>query len=278
MLVADREHLGGRPRLEESKRVARLLASAHEHRALGVSISLAVLFAALLSSVTLGVFGLLVGWSILGVFFSRVHARASMMRTSPERYAVIHSLSLVAAFRLATPPVEVYIRQSPDLNAFATGVGQRSLIVLESGLVDALTPAELLFVLGHEAGHVRQRHVLWRLLMGLGGASNVPLASRFFRLVFSGWSRAAELTSDRAGLIAAGALEPSLRALIKITVGTRTATQVSTSEFLASFQTQHELLDAAAELLRSHPLASRRISALQEFWGMMNAQPATEGA
>lgn len=61
---------------------------------------------------------------------------------------------------------KVYL--SPKVNAFAMADGS---IRLYSGLMDKMTDQELLFVLGHEMGHVVQDHVQEKLRLALAGSA-----------------------------------------------------------------------------------------------------------
>lgn len=45
-------------------------------------------------------------------------------------------------------------------NAFAAGV-EDPIIVINSGAIDLLTYEELLFIIGHEVGHIKSQHVLY---------------------------------------------------------------------------------------------------------------------
>lgn len=57
-------------------------------------------------------------------------------------------------------------------------------IVLDSALVELLTPTQLQFVLGHEVGHIASGHVLYRTLLalalefGIPGVDNADLTTR----------------------------------------------------------------------------------------------------
>ena len=85
------------------------------------------------------------------------------------------------------------------INAVALPGGQ---VLLFDGLVqDAETPEELAGVLGHEVGHVRERHVMTALLRQFGltvllSGANTTVGDTMFGLAAMGYSRDAEREAD----------------------------------------------------------------------------------
>lgn len=248
-----------------------LVGSPQEDRALVLALALTVAFTFLLSAVTLGAFLVLVGASVARVYMMKFATRADMVGTGTERFSLIDQLARTAAFRLGLPPIEVFVGQSAELNAYTTGVGRHSWIVLSSALVEALAPEELLYVLGHEMGHIKRRHVFWNLLIGNSALPPLPVAGAFFRLVFSGWSQAAEYAADRAGLLATRHPDPCLTTLIKLAVGPEFAGKITKEEFLQALRGQSEVATALAELGRTHPLTANRIDGILRFWSRVKA-------
>ena len=108
------------------------------------------------------------------------------------------------------PPL--YISQTPIVNAGAYGM-DNPFIVLNSSLVEISSPEELEVVLGHEVGHIMSEHALYRTLlyMLLTFASSVnPVigqAAMPITLALLEWSRKAEISCDRAGLLSTQNLE-----------------------------------------------------------------------
>lgn len=103
------------------------------------------------------------------------------------------------------PPL--YVFQSPEVNAFAVGANQ-PMVVLNSGLLNLLDDDEVETVVAHEVGHLLSRHVLYQtalvILVNMGAArlpvvGGLPL--RAVQLALLEWSRAAELSCDRAATL-----------------------------------------------------------------------------
>ena len=78
-------------------------------------------------------------------------------RSAPQLYTIVRHL----ATRAGLPMPRLYIAPSSDPNAFATGRNpQTAVIVVNRGLLDALSERELTGVLAHEMSHIRHRDIL----------------------------------------------------------------------------------------------------------------------
>lgn len=83
------------------------------------------------------------------------------------------------------------------------GGGFPPTVVLYSGMIAAMSRAELLFVLGHELAHVRLGHTNWLQFSELGSKT-------------SRWPKLAEFSADLGGLRSCDDLEASVAALSKV--------------------------------------------------------------
>ena len=77
--------------------------------------------------------------------------------------------------------------------------------MVHSALVDHYSDEELLTVIGHECGHIHNSHVVYltalHYLTHMAGAvRRVDRCSRR-RVALLAWSRRAEITCDRAGML-----------------------------------------------------------------------------
>jgi Zn-dependent protease with chaperone function len=166
------------------------------------------------------------------------------------------------------PDTRLYLSYSPLMNAFAIGLGRPYSIILFSALVDHLDADELKYVIGHEMGHIKFGHTIWLTLIGQLGTQTygLPLFGTVFRFFFLFWSRAAELTADRAGLVGCGHLDRAISAMVKFGAGPWLARWVD-SRALAkqARETNGNVLAAFQETLGSHPMMTTRIRRLINF-------------
>jgi Zn-dependent protease with chaperone function len=103
---------------------------------------------------------------------------------------------------------DLYLTQYPLPNAMVFGSG-RPVIVMNSELVRLLDADGLRAVIAHEAAHVLSDHVLYEtalaILLQLGASVRLPIFAGLpllaIRAALLEWSRAAELSCDRAAAL-----------------------------------------------------------------------------
>src|SRR5258708_137183 len=139
----------------------------------------------------------------------RLAYTVNSLRISPQQMPRIYALLQDAAGVLDMPEPELYLMQDPFANAFSIGM-ERHTIVLTSGLVDLMSDDELRGVLGHELGHIKSGHMLYRsmahllIFLGIVAVRNMPflgLVTETLKYALFDWYRKSELSADRAGLL-----------------------------------------------------------------------------
>ena len=172
---------------------------------------------------------------------------------------------------------DLFVSQSPVANAMAVGF-DKPFIVVNSAAIDILDWDERRVLLGHELGHVMSGHATYTtlaLLILRIGFSNIPglgLIALPIQLALMEWSRKAELSSDRAGLLATQDPLASMRMFLKFAGGITTDDEANLDEFLTQAQEYEErggALDAIFRVLnvamRTHPFNTVRAAELQRW-------------
>jgi hypothetical protein len=151
--------------------------------------------------------------------------------------------------------------------------------------LDLLTDEEQLGVLGHELGHVKSNHVLYKtaaraLATAASGIGQATLGAGSLiiyplRLALSRWDRASELTADRAELLVVKRPEVVLSSMMKLAGGARTVMpELSIAAFIEQAEQFEKMRDDSAwskvnvvlqELTRSHPFPVYRAREILEF-------------
>jgi heat shock protein HtpX len=108
-------------------------------------------------------FGLAVVMNFSAYWFSDQIAlrMAGAREVSPEQAPQLHGIVEELAYRAGLPKPRVAIIESPSPNAFATGRdADHALVAVTTGILQILDRSELLAVLGHELGHVKNKDIL----------------------------------------------------------------------------------------------------------------------
>ncbi|MFC0284403.1 zinc metalloprotease HtpX [Camelimonas abortus] len=96
-------------------------------------------------------------WNSDRLALAAYDAREVTAQTAPELVRMTHEL----ARRASIPPPRVYVIDSPQPNAFATGRSpENGAVAVTTGLMHALSREELAGVIAHELAHIRNRDTL----------------------------------------------------------------------------------------------------------------------
>lgn len=172
---------------------------------------------------------------------------------------------------------DLFVSQSPFANAMAVGFDKPFIVVNSAGL-DLLDWDERRVLLGHELGHVMSGHATYTTLALLIlniGFNNIPglgLIALPIQLALFEWARKAELSSDRAGLLATQDPQASMRLFLKFAGGITPDDESNLDEFLVQAQEYEErggALDTIFRVLnvafRTHPFNTVRAAELQRW-------------
>jgi heat shock protein HtpX len=231
-------------------------------------------------------------WNSDKMVLSMYGARQVDRASAPEFYGIVERLAANA--RLPMP--KVYILDSPQPNAFATGRDpEHAAVAASTGLLQILTAREIAGVMAHELTHVRNRDTLVmtitatiagaigmlanfgmfmggnrenRPLGGVGAILVMILAPVAAMLVQFAISRTREYGADHGGAEISGDPLALASALEKIE---QAAHQVPNHAAEANPATAHLFIinplsgQGADNLFSTHPSTQNRIARLQEL-------------
>ena len=212
---------------------------------------------------------------------------ASTVRLGPNQGRPVYEKFTQAAKILDLPDLpEIYISSQYIINAIAFGLDKYQ-ITLYAGLIDYLTEEELLAVIGHELGHVKCQHMLYKTIVyilrtfGMGAlydllpAGTGRLASLSLQLAILNWERMAELSCDRAALLVVQDPDVVASALSKLAGGSKKILpEIDLESVLAQAQEYEDSDEGFVErlfkvnmmLLQTHPFPVVRVKEIME-WG-----------
>jgi len=234
-----------------------------ENSSLVFSILMMIIIGIIFSTITLGLFAayLIVGLILLRLL--QAQTKSQLVKISELNFSEIFKLTKIAAFRLRMPLPPVYIIADPSLNAYTLGFWGDHWIVLHSALVEKLKHEELLYVIGHEMGHIKREHATWLQLVTPRASRPIPFISDGLKIIFNNWSIKSEYSADRAGLIANKNLDSCISALSMIATGHRNIKLTTLLE--ESEKQQKDPLSVLGEFFRTHPYYPKRIKQLYSF-------------
>jgi Zn-dependent protease with chaperone function len=207
---------------------------------------------------------------------AKLYCLSDTVRVDQNQCAGLHRQLVECCETLDMPIPQLYIDQHPYANALTFGV-ESPIILVYSGLLELLDEDEWRVILGHELGHIKSGHVLYRQIARFLARLAQQLGARTFGLgqglamglfyAFFHWYRQSELTADRAALLVTQDKERVVRAQMKLAGGSRKLyEQMSREAFLAQGRDYHEMgkdilnqvFKMGMELNTTHPFLAVR--------------------
>jgi Zn-dependent protease with chaperone function len=209
----------------------------------------------------------------------RLEYLGSAIRVDDRQYPRVYRLFAEAAATLdVTELPELFVQYDRSINGMCIGMS-KPFIVVNSGSLELLDDEELRCLLGHEIGHLLSGHAVYRTMAIIlhdwaARLAWLPVGSLALRAISAGlreWWRKAELSSDRAGLLAGQDTHASLRLGMKL-AGGGDLSEVDVTAFLeqaAEYDRAGDLRDSMIKigmvLDRTHPLPVARAAALRAW-------------
>ena len=202
----------------------------------------------------------------------RLSTLASAVKVSEKQFSKIYSLHQEACRVLDIEQPDLFISQSPVINAFAVG-WNNPFIVLNSSLIQSLDNEEILGVIGHELGHIKSGHMLYKTLLMLlielsKWAFQIPLTGLALQAVIVAlreWDRKSELSADRAEALTTQNPDTVIRSLMKMAGGSRLE-EMDLGEFIKQaeeYQNSNTISDNLHKLMNTiymtHPFPVVRV-------------------
>ena len=237
-------------------------------------------------------------WNADSIVLKMHRAREVDERSEPDFYRMIARL----AQRAGLPMPRVYLVDSPNPNAFATGRNpENAAVAATTGLLGMLTREEVEAVMAHELGHVRNRDTLIMTMVAtiagaismianfglfFGGGSNrnpvaaiaavfmAPFAAMIVQMAIS---RTREYGADKAGAEISGNPRALASALAKIARPAQQIPSVASERNPAAAQL-YIVPTSVSELFSTHPATEKRIAALQAMKGSASPQAPRRSA
>jgi Zn-dependent protease with chaperone function len=191
------------------------------------------------------------------------------VRVSERQFPRIHRVTRRACDTLQIREPQVFVVNNPTFNAGTLGTNDDSFILIHSALVEHYTDEELATVIGHECGHIHNSHVAYltalHYLTYMAGMF-VPWILQPALVALRTWSRRAEITCDRAGMLVVGDQRVAERAITKLAVGShKLHEEFNIDAFLEQHEESSHGIGKFMELFATHPWLPKRVLAMRVF-------------
>lgn len=200
----------------------------------------------------------------------------SHLRVTADTYPKIYSYLEKACniLDLKKNP-ELYIKWDYTIDANTVG-NENPIVILNSGLLDLCNDDEIMFLLGHELGHIKSKHMLYHMTGEVMGffLDFIPLIGKAGEVGICYWDRMSDLTADRAGLLCCQNKDAMISALMKMAgVPIKEYTKLQTSTFIQqalNFQGMRDLSSEEGDTETSL-MEKASIAFSKEPWTVMRA-------
>jgi len=201
---------------------------------------------------------------------ARTELLGTAVKVSDQQYPRVFEAAKAAgaALRVRVPVVFAAPTQSIKIKVLGTEDAPHLIVNLE--LAEKLDDTELVAAIAHELGHVQNGHILFATALHYlnhGPAFFVRWVIQPAIMTLQAWSRRAEVTCDRAALLAVRDLDKTLGAMVKLELGLDKGSAFNAEEYLKQMPDMKKGIGRFGEMFRSHPYVPKRVQALRLFAG-----------
>ena len=201
---------------------------------------------------------------------ARTELLGTAVKVSDQQYPRVYEAAKAAGAALRVKVPVIFAAPSKSFKVKVLGTDDSPHLIVNMELAEALDDTELVAAVAHELGHIQNGHILYTTALHYLNTS----AAFFVRWVvqpaimtLQAWSRRAEVTCDRASLLAVRDLDKTLTSMVRIEMGLDKGSAFNAEEYLRALPDIKKGIGRYAELFRSHPYVPKRVQALRLFAG-----------
>jgi len=201
---------------------------------------------------------------------ARTELLGTAVKVTDQQYPRVFEAAKAAGNALRVRVPVIFAAPSSSLKVKVLGTEDAPHLIVNLELAEKLDDTELVAAIAHELAHVQNGHILYTTALHYLNTS----AAFFVRWVIQpaimtlqAWSRRADITCDRASLLAVRDLDKTLHSLVRLELGLDKGSAFNAEEYLRALPDVKKGLGRYAELFRSHPYVPKRVQALRLFAG-----------
>lgn len=192
-------------------------------------------------------------------------------KVSESQYPRVYHAARQAGAALRVKVPTIFATTSPTIGIQALGMEDAPYLVVNTTLAEHLDEPSLIAAIGHALGHIQNGHVLYATALHYlnhSAAFFVRWAVQPAIVTLQAWSRRAEVTCDRAALLAVKNLDQALMGIASVAIGPEKIATFDAAAFVRDLpdpMVAHKGVGKFAELFRSNPYIAKRVQALRWF-------------
>ncbi len=201
---------------------------------------------------------------------ARTELLGTAVKVSDHQYPRVWEAAKRAGEALRVRVPVVFASPSSSMKVKVLGTDDAPHLIVNLELAEKLDDTELVAAIAHELAHIQNGHILYTTALHYLNTS----AAFFVRWVIQpaimtlqAWSRRAEITCDRASLLAVRDLDKTLQAMVRLEFGLDKGSAFNAEDYLKSLPDVKKGIGRFAEVFRSHPYVPKRVQALRLFAG-----------
>ncbi|MEO8704349.1 MAG: M48 family metallopeptidase [Kofleriaceae bacterium] len=199
---------------------------------------------------------------------ARSELLGTAVKVSDQQFPRVWEAAKIAGAALRVRVPAIFAAPSSSIKVKVLGTEDAPHLIVNLELAEKLDDTELVAAIGHELGHVQNNHILYTTALHYLTHQAVFFVRWMIQpaiMTLQAWSRRAEVTCDRAALLAVKDLDKTLTAMVKLELGLEQGSVFNAAEYLKAAPDTKKGIGRYAELFRSHPYVSKRVQALKLF-------------
>ncbi|TMQ21331.1 MAG: M48 family metallopeptidase [Deltaproteobacteria bacterium] len=211
---------------------------------------------------------------------ARTELLGTAVKVTDQQYPRVYHAAKAAGAALRVRVPAVFAAPTDSIKVKVLGTDDAPHLIVNLELAEKLDDTALVAAIGHELGHVQNGHIFYATALhylSQSAAFYVRWVVQPAIMTLQAWSRRAEVTCDRAALLAVRDLDRTLQALVTLELGLDRGSAFNAEEYLRTVPDLKRGIGRYAELFRSHPYLPKRVQALRLFAGSAMYAQATGG-
>src|SRR3954463_2395827 len=199
---------------------------------------------------------------------ARTELLGTAVKVTDHQYPRVFEAAKIAGAALRVRVPVIFAAPSSSIKVKVLGTDDAPHLIVNLELAEKLDDTELVAAIAHELAHIQNGHILYTTALHYLNTS----ATFFVRwiiqpaiMTLQAWARRAEVTCDRASLLAVRDVDKTMQALVRMELGLDKGSAFNAEDYLKQPPDVKKGVGRYAELFRSHPYVPKRVQALRLF-------------